>query len=443
MDDDLKRRLDAQRSAKRKKQQIKGVVSDSFETANEQESVISTMFPPVRGWSNSSAQKKTRRKPKKASAIFEEDTSDRHKRELIISRHGKRKKQKVSPMEPDDVEGKEHIDSRPLDDWRRTYCYRADRTSDEVEQEIIRDTNLQIDAGIAKRKAEKKEEATESLIIRRKNVKRPVRRIGAASSSSSAAVATAGVGAKEDEEAEEEEDMHSFFLQKHGLDKDENKPLGQEPKEYEIYKELEEEFEVCKEGYLDRCEGYAKRRKELSAPPLEECDFAYCADFLREPRSNAFYKERPCSRGDRCIAMLMAANYPEPIETGLPTDGFICREWLLPSEKKKLEESGILPEDNKLCLLDNLSMMSFLYYNYLYKGTEPIACIQTHYNKVDCVGNYKLDCCILPNPRKEQFAGIVRPIVKFATNHYTYDTVSVEGEAHPLKCVHEQRVIFR
>ena len=447
MDDDLKRRLDAQRSAKRKKQQIKGLVSDSFETADERESVVSTTFPPVRGLSTPSVQKKTRRKPKKASALFEADTSELHKRELDLSRRGKRKKQKVSPMEHDndeeeDKEDNDRVDSRPLDDWRRTYCYRMDHTSDELEQEIIRDTNIQIDAGISMRKSLKKKEATESLIIRQKNVKRPNRRMGSSSSAAEAAT-DAGIETKEADGSNEEDEMLNYFLLAHGKDRDENKPLGLEPKEYEICRELEDELQTCEDGFLGKCEGYASRRKKLNDPELDECDFAYCSDFLREPRSNPFYKERQCSRGDRCMAMVMAGNYPEPIETGLPSDGFICREWLTPSEKKKLEESGILPEDVKLCLIDNLAMMSFLYYNYLYKGTEPVACIQTHYNKVDCVGNYRLDCCILPNPRKDRFSGVVRPIVKFATNHFTYDTVSVAGEAHPLKCVHEQRVLFR
>ena len=228
----------------------------------------------------------------------------------------------------------------------------------------------------------------------------------------------------------------------HGSDQDEDTPLGLDPEEYSIYNELQGEYRTCEEGYLDMCDGYAERRSALRDPELEECDFSYCADFLREPRTNPYYKERPCAKGERCMGVILAANYPEPIETTQPSDGFICREWLLPSEQRKVQGSGLLPEDTKLCLLDNLALMGFLYHKHVYRGTEPVPCIQTHCNKVDSEGNYRLDCCYQPNPRKKRYSGIVRPIIKFAPNHYTYDTTTVEGEDRPLKCVHERRVVF-
>ncbi len=270
-----------------------------------------------------------------------------------------------------------------LDDWMVNYYFPPNVTSDETNREVVQDMSQKIDDTI--RKAQ--------------------------------------------------------FLERDGLipaARADDEAFGMEPLEYGIVQALAKEHGEIEEGYLNVCRASIRGQiKRLRKTELEEVDFGYSADFLRQPRQG----ERLCSLGSRCIVMALAVNYPETVEGSQPGDGFICREWLVPTQNDAFRLDRVLPDDRQMCLLDNRLRTLHLYYANQYKHTEPLEAILTHRDKIDCAGGYRREACIYPTSREKKVDGIDRPFVKFCPGNYTFGRIKVQGEK--IKCIRETRADFR
>ena len=176
----------------------------------------------------------------------------------------------------------------------------------------------------------------------------------------------------------------------------------------------------------------------LQLPELEICDFAYCAKFLREPE-NSF--ERPCRNEKRCIYKILASRSPVGIEDDCPEDGFVCKEFLLPSQLEIFEKTKRLPTERRLCLGCNRFSTYHWYLYYQQKRTQPIEILQDHQNPIDQNEGYCSSACIYMNPDIKQFTGIVRPIVKFNKNNIIFASSKFQG-SKKKKCVIECNVKY-
>lgn len=150
---------------------------------------------------------------------------------------------------------------------------------------------------------------------------------------------------------------------------------------------------------------------------LEPCSKAYCADFFREPRGEEF-GERECRRDADCIFMLLAARYPDSAVEATNAEGFVCREFLRPSELDGWVSTGKLPASRRLCLGCERLLTTFYYYLHQTRGESPVELIQTHYNLIDEPGEYDAARCLYPNPDAGKWTGIARPFVEFTANTF-------------------------
>jgi hypothetical protein len=103
-------------------------------------------------------------------------------------------------------------------------------------------------------------------------------------------------------------------------------------------------LDVTSQRVLD---GAAKLVGDYAIPTveLEAVDKTHDDMFFRPARAGS--GERPCVNGDKCIAQWLATfRYGEN-----SIYHFTCREFLLPSQLKKFNESGCLPKQSGKCLL--------------------------------------------------------------------------------------------
>ena len=243
-----------------------------------------------------------------------------------------------------------------------------------------------------------------------------------------------GRGSKEEKELKllEEE-----FLKK---DTDEfNQPFQMPlPTDYKIFQMLKEE-EENKDSIRNECTSYFKKSvpENYEDPPV--CSKQYCTQFLAEPTGDM----RPCRRGNLCVCNTMCNSFPDSIEGSKPENAFICREFLLPKDYEKFNATGELPKCPAECLLCNRARTTCEYERIIKNKVTPIELIQDHQNSVDEPGAYSIKHCIYPSPSGNLWTGIVRPIVKFCSNHYIYTKIPMPN--HPkghIKGILEQNLDF-
>ena len=131
----------------------------------------------------------------------------------------------------------------------------------------------------------------------------------------------------------------------------------------------------------------------------------YEEEFLKEPSK----KERRCAMDSQCQGLQIP-------NTG--NDGFILKEFLLPSEKKTLERSGKYPKERKLCLMCRRAEIAKLYINVRAQG---VGCrrdviLQDYRNLVGVDGEYRLRDCILSS--ESVYQGLLDPIVLHTKTSY-------------------------
>lgn len=123
---------------------------------------------------------------------------------------------------------------------------------------------------------------------------------------------------------------------------------------------------------------------------------SYEDGFLREPRSN----ERSCCKGENCEGLKVTPN---------PEDGFILREYLLPSQYKKFLQSNELPNLPQMCLLCRRAAVTHMYVNFKSDQDNTTSLISDIRNYCSVTGEYTLNQMLLPT--NHQMVGIFDPVV--------------------------------
>ena len=224
---------------------------------------------------------------------------------------------------------------------------------------------------------------------------------------------------------------------------------------YRIYQNLMEEQKDV-EGKLERygrCNKTNPVEEEKCAEEwrtkLETVSRKYCEDFLRQPKGDN-YGERQCRRGPTCVFVLMATRFPDSLENYTSEDGFVCREFLLPSQLEKWKAEKSLPQERRLCLGCNRLYTCFWVYLNLSRGRAPDEILQDHAYEVGRDGEYDMDYCLnhsITQPGAK-WTGIARPFVKFATDTYVFSRTELKNRKNPnqsitLKSAQEIKVHFR
>ena len=147
---------------------------------------------------------------------------------------------------------------------------------------------------------------------------------------------------------------------------------------------------------LDALHINRKRSEMKKKMTVEVSHRSYEEDFLREPKSN----ERPCARGEQCEGLCVTCN---------ENDGFVLREYLLPSQYKAYLQTNTLPSSPGLCLLCRRAMVTRLYVNYRSDEENTGALISDITNYASVSGEYCLSQMLLPT--SNQMTGLFDPIV--------------------------------
>ena len=145
-------------------------------------------------------------------------------------------------------------------------------------------------------------------------------------------------------------------------------------------------------------------------PHIEICHRKYEEQFLRQPKSS----ERSCVCGNNCEGL--------KITTVGPNDGFIVREFLLPSQYKTFAETGELPEFNQMCLLCRRASVAKLYINIKSDKESTGALISNYRNFAGVSGEYAISQCLLPSATAH--TGLFDPVVLHQRDAYTAVKVS-------------------
>jgi len=183
---------------------------------------------------------------------------------------------------------------------------------------------------------------------------------------------------------------------------------------------------------------------------LEQCSKTHDDKFLRRAKQEA--GERPCVNGEKCICRWLAIfRFGEATE-----NAFVCREFLLPSQLKTFNESGTLPKTHSKCLLCSRYFMSYVYTlarnSPNFKPTGSIA-LQAfgntigvedvesetllYANDVETEDGYSNHVMLYADERWADLASsrgnlgtlLWRPVVRFKSSDYVFETDPVKNEA--------------
>lgn len=152
-------------------------------------------------------------------------------------------------------------------------------------------------------------------------------------------------------------------------------------------------------------EDVKKQRSKGVHVNIEVVTRKYEEQFLVEPTR----KERRCAMDSQCQGLCIP-------NTG--NDGFILKEFLLPSEMKTLERTGKLPKERRLCLMCKRKEVAQMYINVRADG---VGCrkdivLQDYRNLVNVEGEYHLHDTILSS--ESIYQGILDPIVLHTKTSY-------------------------
>jgi hypothetical protein len=223
------------------------------------------------------------------------------------------------------------------------------------------------------------------------------------------------------------------------------------------------------------------QKKMETAHQLEECSRSHLARFMREPLGEK-YGERPCANSFNCVCMMLTSSFPmiganlggfvardvagngstviggmlgrdaqakkddarakpQPVKSRL---GFVCREFLLPSQEATFQRTRELPRSIQLCLLCNRRETTMLYYQAMQQRGPgnplmPVHTLQNHSVRIDEKGEYDKSACLKTEFDNHQFTGIVKPFIGFSASHYDYATVVEHG--HTLSAIVEKSAL--
>ena len=150
--------------------------------------------------------------------------------------------------------------------------------------------------------------------------------------------------------------------------------------------------------YMERNASKTKER-----PRVEVSHRSYENEFLREPKRN----ERACCKGNDC----------EGLKITTTDEGFILREFLLPSQYKTFLETKKLPKFPQLCLMCRRAEVARLYVSMRSDNDTSAGLISDMRNFGSVAGEYELDQMLLPSTTNS--VGLFDPVVLHVRKHYT------------------------
>ena len=147
-----------------------------------------------------------------------------------------------------------------------------------------------------------------------------------------------------------------------------------------------------------------RRNNETNERPVVEVSHrSYENEFLREPKRN----ERPCCKGEAC----------EGLKITTTDEGFVLREYLLPSQYKRFLETKELPVMPSLCLMCRRAEVARLYVSMRADKSTSCALISDFRNFASVSGEYDISQCLLPSTTNN--LGLFDPVVHHVRKHYT------------------------
>jgi len=147
-----------------------------------------------------------------------------------------------------------------------------------------------------------------------------------------------------------------------------------------------------------------RRSKDTKKRPIVEVSHrSYENEFLREPKRN----ERPCCKGEEC----------EGLKITTTDEGFVLREFLLPSQYKRFLETKELPVMPQLCLMCRRAEVARLYVSMRADKSTSSALISDYRNFGSVSGEYQLSQMLLPSTTNN--IGLFDPVVHHVRKHYT------------------------
>lgn len=146
-----------------------------------------------------------------------------------------------------------------------------------------------------------------------------------------------------------------------------------------------------------------RAKTENARPVVEVSHRDYENEFLREPKRN----ERPCCKGEAC----------EGLRISTTDEGFVLREYLLPSQYKRFLETKELPKMPQLCLMCRRSEVARLYVSMRADKSTSCALISDLRNFASVSGEYDISQCLLPSTNNN--IGLFDPVVHHVRKHYT------------------------
>ena len=158
----------------------------------------------------------------------------------------------------------------------------------------------------------------------------------------------------------------------------------------------------CDAFYLGR-----RARDVKDRPNVEVSNRCYEEQFLREPKQN----ERPCAKGSACEGLKLTNS----------DEGFVLREYLLPSMYKSFLEKKTLPQFPQLCLLCRRAECSRLYVG-MRSDEDSTGSLISDIRNIAAPGEYSLDQMLLPCI--SQKVGLFDPIVHHCRKLYSVSRIS-------------------
>lgn len=170
----------------------------------------------------------------------------------------------------------------------------------------------------------------------------------------------------------------------------------------------------------------------------------YTQQFLCEA-AGPEYLERPCVKGELCVVRVKRAVFPSmPFSSSggarSATNGFICREFLLPDQLREVNATGKLPETVRMCLPCNIyytseNVMSYAAQKQGCQERMPLMLLQDHCVLTEQAGEYTKESTLPHALANGRPSGVVRPFQAWSDSNYAYGRTVRHGKE--LACLIE------
>ena len=172
---------------------------------------------------------------------------------------------------------------------------------------------------------------------------------------------------------------------------------------------------------------------------LPVIEFDYFPDFMRKGLGEEL-GERDCRNGESCYCAIKSANYPYVEDVKRRGRGFVCREFLLPSELDAWRVKRELPSRRSFCVFCEMFMITMEFDRMTKERVTPIKVLHRWAVRIG-PRQFNADC-MLPVRHEDRWTGIVRPFPRMSANNYVFGKTQV-GDV-PLPCMRPtDRLDFR